>query len=630
MTAKDWTVVGPLQQNGGRLSDFAKDPHNPQQMLTSTFVGGIYRTTDGGTTWQQANTGITLADGHVDVSTHSIVFDPNQRSVALAKTSNLGIFRSTDGGQSWANVYSGNGGSGLFLFVGSSIYTSVSSNVMVSSDGGKTWTVSLAGGATVASAGGLTLAAHSGKLYSLGSNGAWAQLPSQMPLNSSNNPINPDQLAIDPNNTQSIYGLFGCGRYADCIYASQDGGQTFNKVADNMGLGVQAIVFSTVFPHQLYAAGDPGSGWIATYGNAVYTNPPSGSTATPANPTWHGVGFGTDTRKILTEANTAGTDDRCYTVTDQGLHQVETCSLGKGQAALTQDPNITIHWITGFAVGSDEQNIIAMVQDYSAKASNDGGKTWHGLPIGEDGTAVTSPTNPLSCYGLNGGLFVSTDGCKTVSNKGSYRSIVAGAPANIIAFDPHTPTTMYLANGTKGLVSSTDGGNTFPNTIGSFASAVSVIVDPTDGLHMLVGDSQAQTLSVSVDGGATWTTASGLPSSASYVVAIDPVDPKTVIVGLGGADIYTSKNGGLTFTKTTHLAVSGFATLVFDSVTTGTPYLAMATTGSGAWLSKDLGATWQRLDGIMVPKIWGVQWVKGTLYACTYGQGILKTVSPMQ
>lgn len=612
MNAADWVLVGPVGLNGGRLDYFAKDPNNPMQMLAGSRVGGVFRTTDGGTTWQPSHTGMTLADGHVDVSTSAVAFAPNQPSVAFATTSGGGIFRSADGGSTWTNVYRANTGGGEFVFLGSVIYRATSNGVVSSGDGGNTWAVSLSGSAgNLTSAGGLTLVTQGSKLFSLGS-GGWTQIAALAST--------PGQLAIDPNNTQIIYGLFSCGRYADCIDASLDGGKTFAQVSDPFSLGVQTIAFSKVFPHQLYAAGDGQGGWIVADGNTA--------------PTWHTVSMGSDNRSIHVEANAAGTDDRCYNGTDQGVHVIDPCSV-KGSSSPGITGTISAHWITGFAVTSDEQNVIAMVQDYSAYSSSDAGTTWHGLPIGEDGTAATSPSDPTHCYGYNGALYVSTDGCKTVTKSSSTAGY--GSPtyqSGVIAFDPKTPTTMYLVDGNSGgngIAVSTDGGSTFAKAGWPFTAPYLIEVDPGNGLHLLVGD--GTTVSVSLDGGKTWAASTGLAAAGGYTLAIDPANPQTVVAAVsasGGTDVYSSSDGGSSFTKLTHIIASSPDNMTFNQPAGGAPYLALASFSSGVWLSKDLGATWQRLEGIYVSKVTGVQWRNGTLYISTYGQSILKTAAPLQ
>lgn len=597
-----WTPLGPGgASNSGRVDTIAKDPITGTLLIGGPGDTGIYRSTDDGRTWHAANTGLKLGNGLIDSRIRRLWFSPGPVSLALAGTLDGGIYRSTDGGQTWSNVYRTTEAV-QFAAVGATIYAATDGGLLASADSGKTWSISLAGSTEdVTSVAGSTLAVQGTRLYSL-AGGAWKQV--------STLPAWGCQVHIDPLNTSVLYAALS-GGYNCELYASLDGGLSFNKVAYHF-LGMQAIAFSSHYPHQVYVAGDGAAGWIAADGNP--------------DPTYHGVAMGTDTRNIHIEPNAAGTDDRCYTATDQGVYIVDPCSNG---GSTGRNAGLVTNWITGFAVSADEQSIIAMVQDYSAYASNDAGKTWHSLPIGEDGTAAFHPTNPLACYGFNGALYVSTDGCKTVKKTVSYGSPVT--QADDIAFDPKAPGTMYLLGGTSSgnvLVVSTDGGTSFSPTGWPLTSPTGIRVDPRDGQHVLV--ETASGLQLSFDGGKTWAAASGGPTSASFM-AIDPADGNIVMQLSGGAVVYLSHDGGKTFSKGT--TISGAASIgTIDINDKG--YVAVATADHGLYLSKDFGHTWARLDGpsgkLISHKFWAAQWRNGTLYVASYGQGIFKSSVPVQ
>ncbi len=586
-------------------------------MLAGDGNAGLYRSTDGGSTWQPANAGRSTSTGLIDNVVRTVWYVPGSPSVALV-CGGTGIYRSTDGGQNWTNTKAPTG-CGQFAFaydqVTKTIYATSSAGVLVSTDRGSTWTVSLAGGANeVASVSGTTLAELSdNKLYKLVTGTTWQAL-STLPASSTNY----CQLAIKPTNPSIIYAALA-GGYNCNLYVSSDGGVNFTLI-NHVGLGTQAVVFSSYNPDRLYVAGDGSAGW---------TNADGGT-----SPKYTGVSMGVDTREIRVELNAAGSDDRCYVGSDQGLFVLDPCSTSSSLVGLT--PKLYTGWITGFAVSSDGKSIIAMIQDYSAYASNDAGLTWHGLPPGEDGSAAFSPTDPLRCYGVNGGLYVSTDGCATSGNM--KRTVSYGSPTyqgSVVAFDPVTPTTLYTVQGQSGgkaaIFVSTDGGTTFTATNWAFTNPYLMVIDPKNRLHMIVGD--GTTVSVSFDGGLTWAAATGLATASFYSVALHPSDNKTVVaaVNLSGAEVvYRSADGGKSFSKITSVAASGFNTLAFN--TAGSPpYLAMTTSGSGAWLSKDLGTTWERLDTQLVAhKYTAAQWLDGVLYLSTYGQSILKSSAPLQ
>jgi len=63
---------------------------------------GIYKSTDGGRTWQQANDSNTATQNIND-----IVIDPRDANVAYAATVKSGVFKTTDGGKSWTAINAG-------------------------------------------------------------------------------------------------------------------------------------------------------------------------------------------------------------------------------------------------------------------------------------------------------------------------------------------------------------------------------------------------------------------------------------------------------------------------------------------------------------------------------------------
>ncbi|MDD5349056.1 MAG: hypothetical protein PHQ12_02475 [Chthoniobacteraceae bacterium] len=82
----------------------AVEPQQGKRLLFGTDVGGIYRSEDGGLTWQPSNTGLDAR------GVSAFAFDPANPSRALLVAANSieepfhGIYLSTDGGISWKNT----------------------------------------------------------------------------------------------------------------------------------------------------------------------------------------------------------------------------------------------------------------------------------------------------------------------------------------------------------------------------------------------------------------------------------------------------------------------------------------------------------------------------------------------
>jgi photosystem II stability/assembly factor-like uncharacterized protein len=141
------------------VNDVQLDPRNPDVLIASTFQrqrrvwgqihggpeSGLHRSTDGGATWTRVRTGMPTGDlGRIGLAVSPA--DPDYMyAVVEANGASAGFYRSTDAGASW-NRMSGEVGLGLFyqeLFpdpVNRDRVYQVEVNTSVTNDGGRTWT----------------------------------------------------------------------------------------------------------------------------------------------------------------------------------------------------------------------------------------------------------------------------------------------------------------------------------------------------------------------------------------------------------------------------------------------------------------------------------------------------------
>src|SRR5262249_13678715 len=91
-----WTSIGPA---GGSVLALALDPGMPTTLYAGTGGSGVFKSRDGGTTWQASNTG-----GLSDASVRALALDPTTPTTLYAGTEGSGVFKSTDGGTSWSTV----------------------------------------------------------------------------------------------------------------------------------------------------------------------------------------------------------------------------------------------------------------------------------------------------------------------------------------------------------------------------------------------------------------------------------------------------------------------------------------------------------------------------------------------
>ena len=87
------------------------DPSNENRMWAGISAVGVFRTDDGGQTWEASNDGLEIiVEGktHKDIGTcvHRMVLDPANPE-RLFQQNHRGVFRSTDGGKKWDRIENG-------------------------------------------------------------------------------------------------------------------------------------------------------------------------------------------------------------------------------------------------------------------------------------------------------------------------------------------------------------------------------------------------------------------------------------------------------------------------------------------------------------------------------------------
>ncbi|HWF48655.1 MAG TPA: hypothetical protein VG168_16725, partial [Bryobacteraceae bacterium] len=164
--------------------------------------------------------------------------------------------------------------------------------------------------------------------------------------------------------------------------------------------------------------------------------------------------------------------------------------------------------------------------------SVDGGDTWtqlqgHGLPDGEwgrVGVAIAKGTNGKRMYAAisaqQSGIYRSDDGGDTwtLANK-DPRLTSRDWYFNCITVDPNNPDIVYDPN--VALYKLADGGKTLSIVRGAPGGDDyhQLWIDPANSLHMVLGTDQGTT--VTLDGGATWSTWYNQPTAQFYHVITD-------------------------------------------------------------------------------------------------------------
>ena len=100
---ENWTEVNTgLEASSKAINVIAVHPDNPDIAYAGTFHDGVFKTLDGGGSWELHNNGL----GSVNI--RSLAIDPQNPDILYAGTGNgVGLFKSTNGGELWRDINDG-------------------------------------------------------------------------------------------------------------------------------------------------------------------------------------------------------------------------------------------------------------------------------------------------------------------------------------------------------------------------------------------------------------------------------------------------------------------------------------------------------------------------------------------
>jgi len=544
-----WSTNGPF---GGDIPalvvspDFAID----QTVFVIGGGGGVFRSTNGGSSWTSLNTGLT------DLHLRSIAVSPDFISdqTVFAGTLYGGIFRSTNAGLSWTavglaaqevrsiaispqfeidrTVFAGTPGEGVFR----------------SSDGGSSWTPVNSGmTSTYISAIALSpdyatdrtvFAGTAGGLFKSTDEGAsWQRVDSGFTV------ANVPSIALSPTfaSDQTVFaGTFGGG-----VYKSTDGGSGWSQLSTAVtGTEIYAVALSPAYAldHTVFTG---------AYHYRVAKSTDGGSSWSTAN---NGILSGNTHLKAVAVSP--------YFATDQ----------------------------TVFA-GSD---------DYGVYRSTDGAASWVRTNSGLSGTNIMSlaaspgfaSDNTLFAGCYRGGLFRSTNGGADW-NSANHELQSVGS----IALSPEFPTEPRIFAATAyGVYRSLDGGTTWSNTRATFTW--SLAISPGFGAdNTIFAGTYGSGVLKSSDGGSSWTAAnSGLTATSIFVLSISPgfATDQTIFAGGSPGGVFKSSDGGHSWTSVSSGIVGSSIRSLAISPDFASDQTIFAATDYGVFKSTNGGGGWSQ------------------------------------
>jgi photosystem II stability/assembly factor-like uncharacterized protein len=566
---RSWRPVS-IAPNTTRIDALAVAPGGSRTVYAGTGRG-VFKSTDGGATWQAANRGLFrdpragLAHRLIEGYVYSLVVHPRDAETVYAGTWQRGLLKTTNGGTTWQRLAPRKVGAiALDPSDPETIYVGLvgpgrGSGVSMSTDGGRTWhPVGLRG--TDVSA--LAVDPQHAILYAGTPKGLLKTSDGGDTWRAGGLESYVSEIKLDPKRSATVYAATSSG-----VHKSADGGRTWSVLdAGPEGRdGVGALTFDPQDSATLYAgtgAGvlkstDSGRSWkVSSAGmNGVGVDelaaPVPGSAYALVNSqgvfkrtggVWRPVNEGLTTLVASALAVSPQTPATLYLATYGGMFK--STDGAESWRRIQTPPIPKMAFVSALAVDPDNpENVYAGTTDYgdhivgrrpAVFKSSDGGATWQpagrSLPSGPDFVwmLAVDPLDPRKVYaGTPLGLFRWRDGGATWDSPLQRRQVES------LAFDPSKPATMYV--GGSGVLKSTDGGATWRDLDGGFAtsSVNAVAVNPHAPRVVYAGG--ANGLFVTVDGGETWRRYQGdLGRRNIQALAFDPTGSVLYVGGSPG------------------------------------------------------------------------------------------------
>ncbi|MGZ4034315.1 MAG: VPS10 domain-containing protein, partial [Bacteroidia bacterium] len=649
MTGGNWSSMGAavLPTNGGgagRVDCITFHPSNPNIIYVGTPAGGLWKTTDGGSTWS------TNTDNLPSLGVNAIAIDATNPSVMYigtgdiesGNTNGIGVLKSIDGGVTWnitgLSWITSQGRTVARVLINPAdhnmIFAATTYGVYRSLDAAVTWTRVLTtpnikdlefkpGNPSIiyaAAAGGMYRSTDTGATFSYIS-------ATGLPAPSSVNRI---AMAVTPANPAYLYALYSSASDSGFkgLYLSTDSGVTFTLQADSPNLlGYNAdgsdaggngwytlsIAVSPLNENEVIVGGvniwksyDAGSSWNCIahwYGDAGLPY---------VHADIHDLVFRPDGSEFfpVCDGGVFKTNDDGNSFTDKssGLTIGEMYRLGNS----VTNPNMVIQgW-----------------QDNGCNLYSSG--TWN-REIGGDGMETFidwSTTDNRYCEYQNGAIQRTTDAGATYSD---ILNNITEPGQWIVPWmqDPVSSATLYA--GYQNVWKSTDMGDNW-TPISTFNSTGLTILKVAKSNPSYIYAATESVIYKTINGGASWTVLSYPSTGGNAITALEvnPVNPNMIWITRSGytADnkVYKSVDGGATWTN-----LSGdLPNIPVNCVVNQTG------TNDGIYVGTDLGvyyidndlSSWMPysngLPNVIIDEL-EIQYGVNKLRAASYGRGLWQT-----
>jgi len=539
-----WEPWGPAPIGGveytGRVAALAVSPTDPDQYYVGGADGGVWRTNDGGSTW------IVLTDEMPTSAVGALALDPNDEDTIYVGTGEanfayhsrfgLGIYKSTDGGDSWQHLAEADFGGRCI----SRILVDPSNSSVVYA------AVTRAGGFLP---GGSAAKNHPeadgpvGVFKSTDGGTSWMQLTNGLPN------LDATDMAMQPDDPLVLYAGIGniFGDSQNGIYKTDDGGQSWSKLVGGLPTTNVGRISLTVAPSEplrlytaitqeatdtggsaelrgVYRSDNGGASWtqktisnyMSSYGwylNIVTVQPTDPDVVLVGGLTAHRSTNGGSSWSSITpphvdlHAYAWDASGRLLAGDDGGVHR--SVNLGNSWQVLNNGLGI-IQFYAGFSLHPTSDEIAFGGTQDNGTNKRIGPNSWSHVFGGDGGYTAINPSNPniVFCeYQGTGNLYRSTNGGSSFNYSGSG---ISGSDRNCFLppFEIDSVNNNRMVYGTHRVYESTSGGTSWSSISGdltatSYGAIHSITIAPSDPQTIWVTTNDGN-VQVTFNGGSQW------------------------------------------------------------------------------------------------------------------------------